>query len=167
MDAEETREIHLILGRQLEIRAQLRAKMSSGGDKADPIEGTRTTAFGAFWPDLEVPLRVEHIPADRLHSICGGEISVYARAARCLAALRINIYPVSSILYSLSCVVFLRPSMFVAPKLRSLHFTSPTPSMSPRGIFNKTHPSLSVCVAPKLRSLHFAHPVYVVSRYFQ
>ena len=95
-----------------------------------------------------MPLRVEHIPADRLHSICGGEISVYARAARCLAALRINIYPVSSILYSLSCVVFLRPSMFVAPKLRSLHFTSPTPSMSPRGIFNKTHPSLSILTVP-------------------
>ena len=51
MDAEETREIHLILGRQLEIRAQLRAKMSSGGDKADPIEGTappRVHCFSGF-----------------------------------------------------------------------------------------------------------------------
>ena len=43
MDAEETREIHLILGRQLEIRAQLRAKMSSGviGVEQIPAEQPR------------------------------------------------------------------------------------------------------------------------------
>ena len=33
------------------------------------------------------------------------------------------------------------------------HFTSPTPSVSPRGIFNKTHPSLFNKTHPSLVSL--------------
>ena len=31
--------MHLILGRQLELRAQVRANMSSGEDKFDPTQG--------------------------------------------------------------------------------------------------------------------------------
>ena len=50
------------------------------------------------------------------------------------------------------------------------HFTSPTPSMSPRGIFNKTHPSLHNTY-PSLQvrylmGLYFTHPVHVASQSF-
>ena len=100
-----------------------------------------------------------------------------------------------SILYSLSCVVFLSPSMCVAPKLRSLHFAHPVyvasryfqqnPPFSlkkePDSISPHYHPGSPVCVREtlflfsvwrillllKLRSLRlFAPPVCVASRQF-